>query len=402
MMTAVAPQLHRIRDTASWRSATASSRLLILPVLVLLLLGQVGPALAGQENRQAWPVAGAYWVPTRTTSYDRWEQSATLLANGQVLVAGGVSTDPSSAELYNPRTGTWTVTGFMRTVRKLHTATLLKDGSVLVAGGWNEITEQPQSEAEIYDPVSGVWHVTRPMAAARDHQTATLLPSGQVLVAGGDSLRAVAATAELFQPITRTWIRAGHMSQPRVDHQALLLPDGRVLVAGGWDGQGSFYSGLSSADLFDQDTRTWTSTGAMTQGRDAFVAVLLPTGKVLVAGGCCDANLDVLASVELYDPATGEWAPTGSMVQARDWASVSLLSDGLVLVAGGWDGSNVLNSAELYDPATGTWSITGPMAFPRWFFTTTKLPNGRVLAVGSAGTSAELYIPPSRRTAPLA
>ncbi len=286
-------------------------------MLALALLCPHSPVAADSESSLI-SVAPGYWVTTGDTVYGRSLHSATLLKNGEVLVVGGQSENPSSAELYDPRTGTWALTGFMQTYRFEHTATLLGDGSVLVAGGHNSVTELPQSEAEIYDPTAGVWHVTRSMAAAREAHTATLLPGGQVLVTGGISLRAVAATAEVFQPVTRTWIKAGHMSQPRADHQAVLLPDGRVLVAGGWDGQSSFYSGLASADLFDPMTRTWTPTGSMAQGRDVFVGALLPTGKVLVAGGCCDANLDVLASAELYDPATGEWTPTGSMVQARD------------------------------------------------------------------------------------
>src|ERR1039458_3482967 len=72
----------------------------------------------------------------------RWFQTVTAFPNGKVLVAGGdnnLSGPLSSAELYDPATGTWTVTGSLNTVREHHTATLLPNGKVLVTGG-NELT----------------------------------------------------------------------------------------------------------------------------------------------------------------------------------------------------------------------------------------------------------------------
>ena len=68
------------------------------------------------------------------------DHTATLLPTGKVLVAGGcrvVGSDLSSAELYDPATGTWTATGSLGTARQHHTATLLPSGKVLVAGGHN-------------------------------------------------------------------------------------------------------------------------------------------------------------------------------------------------------------------------------------------------------------------------
>ena len=78
------------------------------------------------------------WIPTGSMGAARYVHTATLLANGKVLVAGGenfITGYLGSAELYDPATGIWTATGSMGTEREYHTATLLANGKVLVAGG---------------------------------------------------------------------------------------------------------------------------------------------------------------------------------------------------------------------------------------------------------------------------
>src|SRR5205823_152688 len=136
-----------------------------------------------------------------------------------------------------------------------------------------------------------------------------------------------------------------------------------VLVAGGY-GPGGGHGGLplSSAELYDPITETWTATGALAVPRIAHTATLLPSGMVLVAGGYADPwGQDSLTSAELYDPGSGAWTATGGLAAARFYHTATLLPSGKVLVAGGQYFQSFLGSAELYEPSTGTWSTTGPL-----------------------------------------
>jgi hypothetical protein len=138
----------------------------------------------GSDNAQAsW-----IWRGTGNLNTPRYDQAATLLLNGMVLVAGGAdssNTASTSAELYDPASGTWTATSSLNTARFLHTATLLPNGMVLVAGGSNSYLIQ--ASAELYDPANGFWAATTSLKFSRHLHTATLLGNGRVLVAGGST-----------------------------------------------------------------------------------------------------------------------------------------------------------------------------------------------------------------------
>lgn len=223
-----------------------------------------------------------------------WELDETKSAAGpqrlRLVVAEGlrypVMIDPS-----------WTVTGSLITARNLHTATLLSSGKVLVAGG-RDNNSNSLTSAELYDPASGTWTATGSLITARYVHTATLLPNGKVLVTGGVNFNGVTtstlSSAELYDPTTGTWTSAGTMSTAREWHTATLLLNGKVLVAGGYDGTGT----SSSVQLYDPATGTWSNTASLNHPRQSHTATLLPDGKVLVAGGSNGAN-----TAELTQPA---------------------------------------------------------------------------------------------------
>jgi N-acetylneuraminic acid mutarotase len=338
----------------------------------------------------------------------RDSHTATLLSSGKVLAAGGEFFNGSanqylaSAELYDPATGTWSTAGSMAATRGFgHTATLLQNGKVLVAGGGlnNGSGTQYLASAELYDPATGSWSTTGSMAAARSNHTATLLPNGKVLVAAGVNSAnpvIILSSAELYDPATGTWSTTGSMATARKLHTATLLSNGKDLVAGGTTSG----SDLTSAELYDPATGTWSTTGSMATARKSHTATLLSNGRILVAGG--NGSSGNLATAELYDPTLGTWSTTGSMTGTRKAHTATLLSNGEVLAAGGIGGTNSDSQAgaELYDPATGTWSTTASMAVARGFHSGTMLSNGKVLVAGGLDTgsggslaSAELYDP---------
>jgi N-acetylneuraminic acid mutarotase len=298
-------------------------------------------------------------------STDRTLMTATLLEDGDVLVAGGEATTGqayASAELYDPSTGTWSLTGSMSAARADATATLLPNGEVLVAGGYAGQGGQALASAELYDSSTGTWTQTASMSTPREGATATLLRNGSVLVAGGEVPRkynTTLASTELYNPATGTWSATGSMLTPRNNQTATLLEKGEVLIAGG-EGTSSV---LASAELYEPSTGTWSATGPMSAARDGMTATLVPDGEVLVAGGS-GLHGDGLASAELYDPLTGTWDAAGTMRNVRFGQTATLLRDGSVLVAGGSVPSlrnNALASAELYTPPT---SPSPPMPHP--------------------------------------
>jgi uncharacterized repeat protein (TIGR01451 family) len=348
--------------------------------------------------------AAGTWTATGSLASARQGQTATLLQNGKVLVAGGVNDAGvylSSAELYDPGAGTWSSAGSMSTPRSGDTATLLASGKVLVAGGFVP-SIGVLSSAELYDPAANTWTLTGSMTDTRHGFTATLLPSGEVLAAGGGDSSIVVASAELYDPTTGKWSATGTMvGGPRWLHAATLLASGEVLVAGGQSGTTCGFGGfeaMKSAELYDPATGTWTLTGSLTGARHDFTLTLLPSGKVLAAAGALDCGGIALGSAELYDPSKGVWSSTGSLATARSSHTATLLPSGLVLVAGGLAGglnTPPLASVELYDPAAGSWGFTGAMGTARGNHSATLLPNEVLVAGGDTSTgstaTAELY-----------
>ncbi len=244
------------------------------------------------------------WTPTGPMVVGRFGHTATLLPNGKVLVVGGESgagagaMTLASAELYDPSTGLWAPTGALAAARSFHTATLLASGKVLVAGG-DPFSYQALriASAELYDPGTGMWTPTSSMTTARSYFTATLLGDGKVLAAGGahDGNN----SAEVYDPSVGTWTLTSPMIEVRRDHTATLLPSGQVLVSGGANATAG---ALASAELYEPATGTWTAAGALSIARYEHAAVLLPDDHVLVMGGCNRLCLG-LDSSEVYAPA---------------------------------------------------------------------------------------------------
>lgn len=316
------------------------------------------------------PCYAAGFVSVSPMNNARNFHTATLLTNGNVLVAGGFPMG-TRAELYDPETDTWIDTGALRVARAFHTATLLPDGKVLVTAGSQ--SGALSTSAELYDPATATWGLTASMKRARSGPSAALLPNGKVLIVGGDS----ANSSELYDPASRTWTLTGSPASFSVGCPPTLLAIGKVLAWG---------------RLYDPVDGTWTTTGASSASYDT--ACLLFDGKVLAAGNSRTFTAD------LYDPKTGLWSPTGSLTWDRDFSKATMLRNGRVLITGGYqqETDTPMSTAEEFDPTTRAWTEV-PMNEPHFSHTATLLANGKVLIAGGNGwnvdllASAEVYEP---------
>jgi uncharacterized protein (TIGR03437 family) len=164
--------------------------------------------------------------------------TATLLPDGKVVLAGGWN--KGDVSLYDPASGSLTV--LANFLVWTHSSTLLANGSVLIAGGvffsssdaYNDYGVDSLATAQLYDPSRGIFRMTGSFIQARDRHTATLLPGGLVLVAGGDwNYVRTLSSAELYDSAAGGFAGTGEMNFKRMNHTATLLPDGRVLIVGG-------------------------------------------------------------------------------------------------------------------------------------------------------------------------
>lgn len=401
----------RFADSVQHTSPSSPGNRLSWPGTVALAV-----ALLGGVAVSALPASAGTWTFTGDMVEAQPQHSLVKLADGRVLAAGGLQPydgtpeTPSAmdtAEIYDPATGQWSLTGSMNIGRFRSTLTLLPDGKVLAAGGRTTSLDPTASiaSAEIYDPATGQWTLTGSMDTPRQLHTASLLPDGRVLVTGGRYIEnsggdiVDTASAEIYDPAIGQWTPAGEMSTPRERHSATPLPDGTVLVTGGsWDGGADGGYPIASAEIYDPAAGQWSLTGSMSYSRILHGAVLLNDGTVLVAGGASGGrfNPEPSFTAEVYDPASGIWTQTGSTECAHSHVggpNMTALPDGTVLLPGADYHTNCsVLSAEIFTPGPGTWALTGAMN-QTGNGRTVLLDNGTVLATKSSTTDTQIYTP---------
>jgi trimeric autotransporter adhesin len=371
----------------------------LLALFVLLIGSAASIASKGALSVQSSGATGS-WSKAASLITGREAHTATLLRDGNVLIAGGADVHGAalaSAEVYNPKTNRWASAGSMGAARLDHTATLLSTGKVLVVGG--QVGPMPftsLASAELYDPTRNSWSAAAPMIVSRASQSAVLLRDGRVLVVGGITLAvregglfpSRATDAEIYDATANRWSTTAPMGNNRLGQTATLLADGRVLVAGGQDGVTTF----RSTEIYNPTEDRWISAGPMGVGRWGHAAALLPNGDVFVVGGTGEESNppSIALSAEIYDPSTNLWVTVANMDGMHFEPTATVLRDGRVLVVG----ATIQTRPELFDLARNLWSGTG-LSMDRRRHTATLLADGKVLIAGGYGTfdDALLYDP---------
>ncbi|MDH5388643.1 MAG: hypothetical protein OEY06_09355 [Gammaproteobacteria bacterium] len=388
-------------------------------------------------SSEIYDPAADTWTSSGDMRHTRNFHTATALTDGRILIAGGQGTDGKSVatlELYKPGTNTWSWSGSLVEARDHHTATRLSTGEVIISGGLaDNTTLLAKTSTERYDPAligwssaanlpnTRLWHATNSLTggraivsgglsvgitsllydlvsdtwtdgpvlnANRNRHVSVTLPDGRVLAIGGRN-----SSADIYDPVLNIWTAVSSSSMYLDLHDAVLLADGRVLVIAGYDGGSTYFT---EAQIYDPATDSWSPAGNINVGRVGRSVSLLPSGKVIVAGG---GNSDI---VEIYDPQTNSWTLTSTLPAVMSGAKTTLLPDGKLLLSGGLDNTTTpLNTAYLYDPATDIWSSAASMVTARYSHASTLLPDGRVLISGGNGGGAavmaddEIYDPAS-------
>jgi hypothetical protein len=323
--------------------------------------------------------AGSFNLLTAPMETSRTSFTGTLLGNGSVLVAGGLNAggnSVNSVETY--LNGAFSLDpNAMSTARDSHTATLLPNGNVLIAGGENGFGNNLNT-AEIYHTADGTFSAPITMTSAHVAPTATLFTSGplqgKVLIVGGDILgegtNIPTNVAELYDPVANTFTATGTLNVARANHVAVLLPNGKVLIAGGVNGSNQ---AEVSAELYDPVAQTFSFTGPLGSAQSSPAAVLLANGQVPVLGGTGSTGQDNQA--QMYNPVSGTFSTILGMVSPRADFPVVTLSDGTQLITGGFAAPSSITNAEIYYPGAAPIQIAA-----------TKLPNG-VTVNGFPGTA---------------
>ncbi len=292
------------------------------------------------------------FVYTSSMTVPRAGHTATLLSNGNVLIAGGTYNDGmysvvlSSAEIYYPDTKRFVPTSQLNTGRMLHTATLLADGNVLVVGG--AVNGGYANYGEVYISSAARWETTQVSAAANNRQehTATFMRNNRVLIAGGLGGTLPLSTVYEYNPATRGFIVRSSMSTRRAGHTANLLKDGRVLVLGGSDGNQS----LDTVEWYRYETNSWTTPlnplgqpVRMLSPKHNHKTLLLPNGKVLITGGENPGLRTTFA--EMYNVDFPTFTLHG-LTPVRQGHTSVITSSGMVMNIGGFDGQNYLDTVD--------------------------------------------------------
>ncbi len=258
----------------------------------VLIAGGINAATGYLSSAELYDPSSNGWTSVNSMVTPRRSPTATLLQNGQVLVTGGEYISASlpqgggslaSAELFNPLTNTWTSAGNMDFPTRDQSAVLLANGRVLVAGGYNSNFGSDNYQGDEYNPATNSWSLVAGLNIRRERFAMVVLGNGMVLAVGGlggnGQNNSFLTSAEIFDPATNLWSIAPSMAYGRYFPQAVVLQNGQVLVMGG---QGVGLPILASTELYNASL---VSTSiALNKVYDSTFAATLNTISLNLAG----------------------------------------------------------------------------------------------------------------------
>lgn len=286
-----------------------------------------------------------------------------LLPDGRLFVAGGeiyhcpnpdcpgLGLGIKATTIF--RNGAWDAGPDMKYARWYPSATTMPNGEVLVISGDNE-KKKPVPIPEVWKTGGGWRTLTNASKTLPTYPFMFVAPNGKAFCAGPQKQTFYLDTAG-----QGAWsnVRSRRFGVRRYG-SAVMYDVGKVLVVGGLT-PGSA-SATKTAEIIDLNgSAAWQYTSPMAYARQYLNATLLPDGKVLVTGGTSLPNNDASGAIfaaEIWNPATGKWSLAASTFTRRQYHSIALLlPDGRVLVAGGgWNGGanndGFHPDAELYSP----------------------------------------------------
>jgi hypothetical protein len=268
------------------------------------------------------------------------------LPDGRVLVVGGYGGLTTGkigivdTNIFDPATNTWSRVADMHFPRWYPTVTELADGRYVALSGNDTTGTHWADTPEVYDPSTNTWTLLSNVSTPQIHETeypfSYLLPSGKIFAIGPDE-----DNSFLLDANAQTWTPTGGTSGIRNGSSVMYRP-GKVLYTGGGanvNAAGPAFNTAATIDLTSAGP-AWTAAAPMSSARVYHTLTMLADGKVLAVGGNTDTNQGIVTSgvlsTEIWDPATQAWTTGASMTAARNYHSTALLMpDGRVLVAGG-------------------------------------------------------------------
>ncbi len=393
--------------TIHWQAFSLPGQTLFVDKLSFPRVTRFAPANAFRDRAVNLAIPRAFSTalrfPQGSTGEDRW----IVVGGGQGGLLAQIATN--TTEIYDPRTDGYQPGPTLTTERSLHTATVVGGTKAFLIGGVDRIND-PQNTAELLDLATMTTAAIAPMRDPRMGHSATLLGNGKILVAGGlsdlnqpvtpfDPINSALTSTELYDPATNTWTVGPNMNTPRAGHAAIPLPDGRVLLAGGIGWIRVIIklpAVFTDCDIYDPATNAITRGPSMGTARTIYPVADLGNGRFLVSGGISSIQLPnnlgtPTAQAEIYDASTNRWTATGAMQHARGLHAATPLGGGRFLMVGGADGAittpNALGTTEVFDAAAGSFTAGPPMSLTRAAFAPIVSVTGQLHLLGG-GTGA--------------